>query len=66
MTAMSSKICVAYKPGSTRMVPGRKGMSWEKEERIDEDATAHRGRDAHEVLVHDESLPVASNHPVSA
>ena len=34
-----------YRPGPTRKVPGRKGMSWEEEDWIDEDATAHRGDD---------------------
>lgn len=39
------KSCPAYKPGPTRKVPGRKGMSWEEEDWIDEEATAHRGPD---------------------
>ena len=36
------KSCPLYKSGSTRKVPGRKGMSWEEEDWVDEDATAHR------------------------
>ncbi|MDZ4803392.1 MAG: hypothetical protein SGI90_00845 [Candidatus Eisenbacteria bacterium] len=39
------KSCPWYKPGPTRKVPGRKGMSWEEEDWVDEDATAHRGPD---------------------
>jgi len=39
------KSCSLYKPGPTRKVPGRKGMSWEEEDWVDEDATAHRGPD---------------------
>lgn len=39
------KSCSLYHAGPTRKVPGRKGMSWEEEEWIDEDATAHRGDD---------------------
>jgi hypothetical protein len=39
------KSCSLYRPGPTRKVPGRKGMSWEEEDWIDEDATAHRGDD---------------------
>ncbi len=39
------KSCPSYKPGPTRKVPGRKGMSWEEEDWVDEDATAHRGPD---------------------
>jgi hypothetical protein len=37
--------CPLYKAGSTRKVPGRKGMSWEEEDWIDEDATGHRDPD---------------------
>jgi len=33
----------AYKAGPTRKVPGRKGMSFEVEDWIDEEATSHRG-----------------------
>jgi len=36
------KSCTLYQPGPTRKVPGRKGMSWEEEDWVDEHATAHR------------------------
>ena len=36
------KSCSLYKPGPTRKVPGRQGMTWEEEDWVDEDATAHR------------------------
>ena len=39
------KSCSTYKSGPTRKVPGRKGMTWEEEDWVDEDATAHRGSD---------------------
>ena len=39
------KSCPLYKPGPTRKVPGRRGMSYEEEDRVDEEATAHRGED---------------------
>lgn len=39
------KSCQLYRAGPTRKVPGRRGMSWEKEDWVDEDATAHRGPD---------------------
>jgi hypothetical protein len=39
------KSCRLYRAGPTRKVPGRKGMSWEEEDWVDEDATAHRGPD---------------------
>jgi hypothetical protein len=39
------KSCLLYRAGPTRKVPGRKGMSWEEENWVDEDATAHRGWD---------------------
>ena len=39
------KSCVLYAAGPTRKVPGRRGMSWEEEDWVDEDATAHRGED---------------------
>jgi len=39
------KSCPLYKAGPTRKVPGRKGMTWEEEDWVDEDATAHRGVD---------------------
>lgn len=34
--------CPFYKAGPTRKVPGRKGMSWEEEDWVDEDAVGHR------------------------
>ena len=37
------KSCVLYAAGPTRKVPGRRGMSWQEEDWVDEDATAHRG-----------------------
>jgi len=36
------KSCSFYSAGPTRKVPGRKGMTWEEEDWIDEEATAHR------------------------
>lgn len=39
------KSCSNYKPGPTRKVPGRKGMVFEEEDWVDEDATSHRGDD---------------------
>jgi hypothetical protein len=39
------KSCAFYRAGATRKVPGRKGMSWEEEDWVDEDATEHRGPD---------------------
>jgi len=39
------KSCAFYRAGPTRKVPGRKGMTWEEEDWVDEDATAHRGPD---------------------
>jgi len=39
------KSCPLYRAGPTRKVPGRKGMSWEEEDWVDEDATAHRDLD---------------------
>ena len=39
------KSCSLYRAGPTRKVPGRRGMSWEEEDWIDEDATAHRNDD---------------------
>ena len=39
------KSCSFYKSGPTRKVPGRKGMTWEEEDWVDEDATSHRGMD---------------------
>ena len=34
--------CAFYKSGPTRKVPGRKGMTWEESDWVDEDATSHR------------------------
>ena len=39
------KSCALYKAGPTRKVPGRRGMTWEEADWIDEDATVHRGLD---------------------
>lgn len=39
------KSCSFYKAGPTRKVPGRKGMSWEEKDWIDEDAVSHRSMD---------------------
>jgi len=39
------KRCSLYRAGPTRKVPGRKGMWWEEEDWVDEDATSHRGPD---------------------
>ena len=39
------KSCKFYKAGPTRKVPGRKGMTWEEEDWVDEEATSHRGMD---------------------
>jgi hypothetical protein len=39
------KSCRLYRAGPTRKVPGRKGMVWEEEDWVDEDATAHREPD---------------------
>ena len=39
------KACRHYAAGPTWKVPGRKGMSWEEENWVDEEATAHRGPD---------------------
>lgn len=39
------KSCGLYRAGATRKVPGRKGMSWEEEDWVDEEATAHRSGD---------------------
>ena len=37
--------CSFYKPGPTRKVPGRRGMTYVEEDWVDRDATAHRGPD---------------------
>jgi len=39
------KSCSLYRAGPTRKVPGRKGMRWEEEDWVDEEATAHRKPD---------------------
>jgi hypothetical protein len=39
------KSCRVYRAGPTRKVPGRRGMQWEEEDWVDEEATAHRGPD---------------------
>ncbi len=39
------KSCKFYQAGPTRKVPGRKGMTWEEEDWIDEEDTAHRDSD---------------------
>ena len=39
------KSCSFYQAGPTRKVPGRRGMTWEEEDWVDEDATSHRGMD---------------------
>ena len=37
------KSCRLYAAGPTRKVPGRRGMTWEEEDWIDEEAISHRG-----------------------
>lgn len=39
------KSCALYRAGPTRKVPGRKGMRWEEEDWVDDEATAHRKPD---------------------
>jgi len=39
------KGCPLYKAGPTRKVPGRRGMTWEEEDWVDEEATSHRADD---------------------
>ena len=39
------KSCRLYRPGPRRKAPGRRGISWEEENWVDEDATSHRGPD---------------------
>jgi hypothetical protein len=39
------KSCALYKAGPTRKVPGRKGMVYEEQDWVDEEATAHRLED---------------------
>ncbi|MGH8673850.1 MAG: hypothetical protein ACREVG_06025 [Burkholderiales bacterium] len=45
MFCYGPKSCALYRAGPTRRVPGRKGMSWEEEDWVDEEATEHRGAD---------------------
>ena len=40
-----SKSCPLYRAGATRKVPGRRGMTWEEEDWVDEEAISHRGPD---------------------
>jgi hypothetical protein len=40
------KSCKFYRAGPTRKVPGRNGMTWEEEDWVDEEMTAHRADDA--------------------
>ena len=37
--------CPSYSPGPRRVVPGRKGMSWEEPDWVDNEAVAHRRPD---------------------
>lgn len=39
------KSCRLYRPGPTRKVPGRRGMTWEEEDWVDAEATANRQAD---------------------
>jgi len=39
------KSCSLYCAGPMKKVPGRKGITWEEEDWVDDDATAHRGLD---------------------
>jgi hypothetical protein len=39
------KSCSFYRSGPIRKVPGRRGMVWEEEDWVDEEATVHRGLD---------------------
>lgn len=39
------KSCLLYKAGPTRKVPGRRGMTWEEENWVDDEAVSHRGDD---------------------
>jgi hypothetical protein len=39
------KSCRLYRAGPTRKVPGRRGMTWEEADWVDEEATGHRGPD---------------------
>ncbi len=37
------KSCRLYRPGPTRKVPGRRGITYDEEDWVDEELTAHRG-----------------------
>ena len=39
------KSCRFYRPGPTRKVPGRRGMSFDEGDWVDEQNTEHRGPD---------------------
>jgi len=39
------KSCALYKPGPRRIVPGKKGATWEEPDSVDDEATSHRGDD---------------------
>jgi len=39
------KSCRFYRPGPSRKVPGRRGMTFDEEDWVDEEETAHRGPD---------------------
>ncbi len=39
------KSCAFYKPGPTRKVPGRNGITWDEENWVDDDATSYRSPD---------------------
>lgn len=39
------KSCAKYQAGPVREVPGRNGTTWIEEDRVDEEATSHRGPD---------------------
>jgi hypothetical protein len=39
------KSCPVYRAGATRKVPGRNDTTWEEEDWVDAEATAHRGPD---------------------
>jgi hypothetical protein len=41
--------CPRYKAGPTRKVPGRRGMSWEEADWVDDEAVAYRGPDPYEL-----------------
>jgi hypothetical protein len=37
------KSCLLYRAGPPRKVPGRRGLTWEEEDWVDEEETSHRG-----------------------